>query len=111
MTEQVNLCVEAVCLSCGAKLTPVLYNVSDTRFGIGRTYDICQCADCGLKQTIPTLSINELKTLYETYYNFGAEKGTSYARLRERFLFAPLYRIWLAIDGDFSVHSCKASWR
>lgn len=53
----------------------------------------------------------ELKRLYETYYNFGGEAGTRYARLRESLLRSPVYRLWLAIDGDIAFHGRKGGGR
>jgi SAM-dependent methyltransferase len=54
---------------------------------------------------------DDLKKLYETYYNFGGERGTTYTRLREWFFSCRLYRIWLALDGDGSFHTRKGSGR
>ena len=69
------------CLACGSKVTAELRNVFDTRFGIEKAWDICRCMVCGTKQTIPIPLPDELKRLYEVYYNFGGEKGTIYIRL------------------------------
>lgn len=52
---------------------------------------------------------DELKRLYETYYNFGGEKGTTYTNLRAKFLSSRLYDLWMAIDGDISFHKRKGS--
>lgn len=97
------------CLACGSKVTAELQNVFDTRFGIEGVWDICRCLDCGIEQTVPLPSSEELKHLYETYYNFGGEKGTIYTRLRARFLLSFFYRFWLSIDGDISFHNQRGS--
>ena len=99
------------CIACSSKIVPELQNLFDTRFGIQKTWDICRCTNCGIEQTIPTPLPDELKRLYETHYNFGGEKGTTYTRLRACFFSSIFYRIWLAIDGDISFHSVKCSGR
>ena len=66
---------------------------------------------CGIEQTCPVPTPEELKNLYETFYNFGGEKGTIYTRLRARFFSSVFYRFWLAIDGDISFHRMKGSGR
>jgi SAM-dependent methyltransferase len=88
-----------------------LNGVFDTRFGIDRLFDMERCQRCGIERTIPIPPSDELKQLYETYYNFGGEQGTRYTQLREQFLFSPLYPCFLALDGDISFHSRKGSGR
>lgn len=97
------------CLLCGGRTTASVEGVFDTRFGIDHLYDIGICGSCGLEQILSIPASEELKNLYETYYNFGGEKGTTYTSLRERFLFSFLYRYWLAIDGDISFHGRKGT--
>jgi SAM-dependent methyltransferase len=99
------------CVLCGDRLSVVLPDVSDNRFGVPGAYSVCQCSGCGLEQTDPRPSPDELKRLYETYYNFGGERGTSYTELREKFFASPLYRIWLTLDGDGSFHTRKGRGR
>lgn len=100
-----------LCLACHSDLATVIENVFDTRFGIERAYQIARCRHCGLEQTSPLPEQEELKDLYERFYNFGGERGTAYTRLRERFLSSRLYRWWLAIDGDISFHTLRGSGR
>lgn len=95
---------KAGCLLCGGMLTVVLSGVSDTRFGIPGIYDVMCCSSCGLEQTYPVPSPSELKTLYESHYNFGGERDTFYTRIREWFHFSFIYRLWLVLDGDISFH-------
>lgn len=97
------------CKICGAKLDKSEESVFDTRFGIDRTYAIACCAICGTEQTVPFSSSEELKSLYENYYNFGGEQGTRYTWVRERFLLSSFYRFFLALDGDISFHGRKGS--
>lgn len=99
------------CMACGSDVTVELQGLFDTRFGIERVWDICRCTNCGIEQTIPTPLPDELKRLYETYYNFGGDKDTIYTRFRELFFSSRLYRFWLATDGDISFHSQKGSGR
>jgi hypothetical protein len=99
------------CITCDTKVTAELQNVFDTRFGIEKAWDICRCMVCGTKQTIPIPLSDELKRLYETYFNFGGEKETIYTRFRRLFFSSKLYRFWLAIDGDISLHSQKGTCR
>lgn len=101
----------SVCLICGSKVTVELQKLFDTRFGIEKVWDICRCADCEIEQTVPPPSSEELKDLYETYYNFGGEKGTIYTCFREYFFSSVLYRFWLIVDGDISFHNQKGSGR
>jgi SAM-dependent methyltransferase len=99
------------CVVCGARTSEVLSQVMDTRFGVPGEYVICQCSRCGLEQTLPRPLPADLKQLYETYYNFGGERGTTYTRLREWFFASGLYRVWLMLDGDGSFHTRKGSGR
>jgi 2-polyprenyl-3-methyl-5-hydroxy-6-metoxy-1,4-benzoquinol methylase len=99
------------CLLCGGQLSTEIANIYDTRFGIQTSYSIASCSTCGSAQTAPLPTPQELKNLYETYYNFGGESGTRYTHLRERFLFSLLYRYWLALDGDISFQNRKGNGR
>lgn len=99
------------CIACGSNLVIRFQNVFDTRFGIEGGWHIGRCPACGIEQALPLPSSEELKHLYETFYNFGGEKGTSYTGLREYFFSSVFYRFWLAMDGDISFHSVKGSGR
>src|SRR5690242_3625168 len=88
------------CLLCNSKLSPTVIGLQDTRFGIADVYDVYRCDSCLLEQTLPRPRLEELKTLYETHYNFGGQVGRVYSRFRDRFLSSALYRIWMRIDGD-----------
>lgn len=98
-------------LCCGNALAPVLGALSDDRFGAGGSYGIFRCQHCGLEQTLPRLGGEQLKALYEAHYNFGGSGHSLYARLREALLRSPLYRVWLAIDGDISFHTVRGRGR
>ena len=102
---------DSKCIVCGSKVTVELQNLFDTRFGIEEVWDIYLCEDCEIKQTVPLPSSKELKDLYETYYNFGGEKGTIYTSFREYFISSVLYRFWLIADGDISYHNQKGHGR
>lgn len=97
------------CLDCSSTLTPIYTDLFDTRFGIRGYYAASRCDTCGLVQLSPLPSQDELKDLYETHYNFGGEHDTTYTSLRHRFLFSPIYRLWTAIDGDFSFHTIQGA--
>lgn len=99
------------CLICGNHSEITQTGLFDTRFGIPASYSIARCAACGLEQTTPFPSPEEIKSLYETYYNFGGETGTLYTRLRSLFLTSCIYRIWMIIDGDISFHSKHGAGR
>ena len=99
------------CIACGSKVTVKLQGLFDTRFGIEGAWNICRCIDCGMEQTVPTPLPEELKKLYETFYNFGGEKGTTYTGFREYFFSSHFYRVWPTIDGDVFFHSVKGSGR
>jgi SAM-dependent methyltransferase len=99
------------CVICGAETFEVLSRVTDTRFGVPGEYAICRCSACELEQTAPRHQPDDLKQLYETYYNFGGERETAYTRLREWFFSSWLYRFWLTLDGDGSFHTRKGRGR
>jgi SAM-dependent methyltransferase len=82
----------------------VLEHVRDTRFASPGEWQIRRCDACGLEQTAPCPDAVQLKTLYETYYNYGGESGTAYTGWRERLFLSPLYRGFLTLDGDVSFH-------
>jgi SAM-dependent methyltransferase len=97
----------ASCLWCSRPLEAKGHGYFDTRFGHPGSYDVVKCPRCGFEQTLPRPDAIMLQQLYKTYYNFGGEKGTSYACIREAFLNSLPYRLWLAIDGDVSFHRRK----
>jgi SAM-dependent methyltransferase len=97
------------CILCGGATGEVLVGVEDNRFGVPGTYTVHECSVCGLEQIDPFPTRDDLKNLYETYYNFGGQRGTLYARLREKFFASILYRVWLVLDGDGSFHTRKGS--
>lgn len=99
------------CIVCGAITSEVLAGVRDTRFGVPGSYAIFRCSACGLEQIYPRPLPDDLKRLYEAYYNFGGERGTKYTRWRESFFSSWPYRWWLAVDGDGSFHARKGSGR
>jgi 2-polyprenyl-3-methyl-5-hydroxy-6-metoxy-1,4-benzoquinol methylase len=99
------------CLICGNNSEIIQTGLFDTRFGIHAVYSIARCAACGLEQTTPLPSSDEIKSLYEAYYNFGGESGTPYAFLRSLFLSSLFYRFWMLIDGDISFHSKRGNGR
>jgi SAM-dependent methyltransferase len=102
---------ESRCILCGAALEMSVAGLSDTRFGVSGSYEIYRCTRCALEQTVPRPSTAELKTLYETYYNFGGETGTLYTRWREHFFFSFLNRLWSALDGDISFYQQRGTGR
>ncbi len=102
---------KSVCYLCGGALELVVSGLVDTRFGTPGSFEVQRCIRCGLEQTFPVPSLAALKELYEVEYNFGGEKDTLYTRLRERFLFSRLYRLWTRIDGDISFHQRRGPGR
>jgi len=96
---------------CGQGCRLLLDTMFDDRFGAPGTYAILQCAHCGLEQTWPRPSEEELKGLYERFYNAGVAPESAYRRLRERFLASGLYRLWLSWDGDMSFHGRRGTGR
>ena len=97
------------CIVCGGELDRNIVNVFDTRFGIAGKYCVRQCSVCKLEQIFPVPLPADLKTFYESYYNFGGESGTVYTRLRELFFQSFLYRLWIRLDGDISFHGRPGS--
>lgn len=111
MAESVSKNTAGGCLFCGQEIAIFKESVFDTRFGIYVSFNICQCVSCGLIQLLPSPSSNELKRLYETYYNFGGSKKSLYTKLRRTFLESVFYRLWMAIDGDIAFHDKKGKGR
>src|SRR5262245_16976471 len=103
--------MSTACLLCGGPTTPILEEVRDNRFGSPGTWSIRRCAACDVAQTDPTPGRDQLIQLYEAYYNYGGERGTSYTSWRERLLMSPLYRWFLRIDGDVSFHNARGTGR
>ncbi|MBE9570721.1 MAG: class I SAM-dependent methyltransferase [Proteobacteria bacterium] len=93
------------CFLCGHSMYKELRGLTDNRFGNPGEYYIAKCDHCGVLQTIPVPDTEQLKKLYEIYYNFGGEKGTIYTKVRDVFLNSFVYRSWMTIDGDVSFHS------
>ena len=58
------------CFLCGSLMHEELCGLSDNRFGSGGEYRIAKCLNCGLLRTLPVPEAEELKQLYEKYYNF-----------------------------------------
>lgn len=112
MSDRTN--TSAICLNCK---TPVLVSkdaLFDTRFGIATPYWIAYCGNCGLEQTVPLPTSEELKALYETYYNFGGEESeieSRYVQFRKLFQNSWLWDFWLMIDGDISFHALRGKGR
>lgn len=102
---------EPICLVCGGATELVLDGIADWRFGSPGMWHIVRCGTCSLEQTAPRPTGPELKTLYETYYNYGGEKGTRYTGWRDRFFASRLYRFILKIDGDMSFHEERGTGR
>jgi 2-polyprenyl-3-methyl-5-hydroxy-6-metoxy-1,4-benzoquinol methylase len=102
---------ERACVICDGETNDVLLHVTDDRFGVPGEYGICRCSACGLEQTLPRPNPDDLKQLYEKYYNFGGERETTYIRLREWFFASWLYRMWLTLDGDGSFHLRRGEGR
>jgi 2-polyprenyl-3-methyl-5-hydroxy-6-metoxy-1,4-benzoquinol methylase len=101
----------SICIVCGGPLSTIINGVYDNRLGIDRFCSIAACVTCGIEQTIPVISKEELQALYEKHYNFAGENNRTYARLRALFFASPVYKIWMLIDGDISFHTKHGSGR
>jgi 2-polyprenyl-3-methyl-5-hydroxy-6-metoxy-1,4-benzoquinol methylase len=99
------------CIQCGGRLVPTEQHLYDTRFGIDYECGAAICTTCGLEQIFPAPRQKELTKYYEGFYNFAGTDKSKYERLRQHFLFSPIYRIWLAIDGDVSFCSYTGEGR
>lgn len=98
------------CLNCKSPVLVSKEELFDTRFGITTPYWIANCEHCGLEQTVPLPTSEELKVLYETYYNFGGEAvetASLYLQLRRLFQNSWLWDFWLKIDGDIFFHTLR----
>lgn len=103
--------IQHTCTLCGHETALAISNVFDVRFGIDQTCDIEICTYCSLEQLFPRPDSAQLTEYYNRYYNFSGHKDSRYSTLRESFLFSPLYRLWLSIDGDISFHRRRGSGR
>ena len=104
----------AICLNCKFPVQADSEALIDTRFGITTPYWSARCKNCGLEQTIPLPTSEELKILYETYYNFGGEEdeiANRYVHFRQLFQNSWLWDFWLTIDGDISFHALRGKGR
>jgi SAM-dependent methyltransferase len=99
------------CLLCGAPTKLSLDEVEDTRFGSPGKWRILECTACHLEQTDPRPTAAELKTLYETYYNYGGEADTSYTTWRDRLILSAPYQWFLKLDGDMAFNAEQGSGR
>jgi 2-polyprenyl-3-methyl-5-hydroxy-6-metoxy-1,4-benzoquinol methylase len=99
------------CILCRGPLEKQVSDLFDTRFGLAGRYEARRCLRCSLEQIFPAPSLERLKSIYESHYNFGGEKNTLYTRLRERFLFSSLNRIWERVDGDIFFHHLRGAGR
>jgi len=102
---------DSVCIICGSPLSTVIEEVYDNRMGADGVFSIAACTGCGVEQTLPVLSPDDLRRLYESHYNYGGENKTPYTSLRARFLGSLVYRIWLVLDGDISFHGRRGRGR
>ena len=99
------------CLLCGAVAHLTISRLMDTRFGIPGSYNVTRCSRCGLEQIDPPPSHEELKHLYESYYNFGGREKKLYGRVRKWFFRSGAHRLWAAIDGDICFYTRTGSGR
>ena len=99
------------CLVCNGVCRVVLTGLSDDRFGAPGIFDIIRCKQCHLDQLYPRPSEDELKSLYEKYYNWGGIAGTTYTNLRQRFFKSVFYRLWIKCDGDVFFHGRRGNGR
>ena len=102
---------KGACILCDGPLEKSVRELFDTRFGLKGRYEAWRCLRCGVEQLFPVPTPAELKSLYESHYNFCGETDTLYTRWRERFLFSFLSRLWTHIDGDISFHLRSGSGR
>lgn len=102
------------CLLCTADDWSVVEPVvRDNRFASPGEWRVLACKACGLWQTDPLPTDQQLIALYERHYNFGGEgeTGSTWAKLRAAFFASPLYRLLLAVDGDVSFHTLRGKGR
>jgi SAM-dependent methyltransferase len=106
--------MSATCILCDGETHRVIEpDVRDNRFASPGEWRILECTSCGLWQTDPVPTPEQLQALYERHYNFGGEgeSGSLWARLRALFLASPLYRAMLGFDGDVSFHTRRGKGR
>jgi len=97
------------CWLCGRVCQVLGEGLRDQRFGAPGTYEIMTCPHCGLEQTWPRPTAQELRGLYERFYNAGV--AGAYQSVRERFLASGWYRLWLRWDGDPAFHQRRGAGR
>jgi SAM-dependent methyltransferase len=103
---------EMKCRVCGHSLNAFSEPMVDTRFGIPDAFAIGACSECGLTQLSPQPDPDNLRSLYERYYNFrGASTESAYTGFRGKFFASRLYKLWLLMDGDISFHRKRGQGR
>jgi SAM-dependent methyltransferase len=102
---------QATCVVCAGLTSTSVDGLFDTRFGIEGSFEVRRCWRCGTEQLFPIPAPDELKNLYERYYNFSGVRAALYSRLRDWFFSSVLYRLWIRLDGDISFHSRRGSGR
>lgn len=102
MTASDGSCASTACLACGGQTATTLDGVFDVKFGVPGTFRISRCCRCGIEQTLPRLSPEELFATYERYYNFRNDDVDGYLRRRSTLIKSGIYRLWVRLDGDIS---------
>lgn len=100
-----------VCELCEGNYEAGAKGLFDTRFGIAGRYGTRKCKKCRFEQIVPTPTVEELKRLYESQYNFAGSENSRYTNWREWFLFSFLNRWWMALDGDIAFHRRRGTGR
>lgn len=102
---------KALCILCKGPVEKCAAGLFDTRFGIRGRYATQRCTQCHFEQIAPTPTVQELKELYESHYNFAGSENCRYTRWREWFLFSFFNHCWMKLDGDIAFHSRRGAGR
>jgi 2-polyprenyl-3-methyl-5-hydroxy-6-metoxy-1,4-benzoquinol methylase len=96
---------------CGSTLTVTRTGLFDYHFGAAGVFNLATCAGCGLEQTVPRPTEQELVGFYEAHYNLPGKTGSVYKGVREWFFFSWFYKLWSFIDGDPSFYTRRGTGR
>lgn len=94
--------IAPLCLVCQGPTVQLLDDIHDLRFGVVGRFEVRRCCHCGLEQTAPVLSPQDLADTYERFYNFQQEDTASYTKRRSQLVRSGAYRAWVRLDGDIS---------
>lgn len=100
-----------VCGLCAKPMAMAASGLYDNRLGTAGSYAFYECPECRLGQLWPRPDEASISEIYEKHYNSADSRAGRYSRIRAAVYASPLYRFWMAIDGDPAFHSLAGKGR